>query len=74
MRQLAEGKARGMGEDAGMDAGGIKESSIPLCGNCPFLPLEDRIALTRERVNGARGGPAELRSIEIGRRKLHMSD
>jgi hypothetical protein len=45
-----------------------------LCGNCPFLPLEDRIALTRERLNAGRGGPAELRSIEIGRRKLRAPD
>jgi len=45
-----------------------------LCGNCPFLPLEDRIALTRERLNGGRGGPAELKSIEIGRRKLRTAD
>jgi hypothetical protein len=45
-----------------------------LCGNCPFLPLEDRIALTRERLSGGRGGPAELKSIEIGRRKLRTAD
>jgi hypothetical protein len=46
-----------------------------LCGNCPFLPLEDRIALTRERLQGGgRGGPAELRSIEIGRRKISTAD
>lgn len=42
-----------------------------LCGNCPFLPLEDRIALVREGQE--RGGPAELRSYEIGRRKLRGS-
>jgi hypothetical protein len=45
-----------------------------LCGNCPFLPLEDRIALMRERLEGGRGGPAELRSIEIGRKKLRTAD
>jgi Ferric iron reductase FhuF-like transporter len=45
-----------------------------LCGNCPFLPLEDRIALTRERLKGGRGGPAELRSIEIGRKKIRTAD
>jgi hypothetical protein len=45
-----------------------------LCGNCPFLPLEERIALTRERLEGGRGGPAELRSIEIGRRKIRTAD
>jgi hypothetical protein len=45
-----------------------------LCGNCPFLPLEDRIALTRERLKGGRGGPAELKSIETGRKKIRTAD
>lgn len=45
-----------------------------LCGNCPFLPLDDRIALDRERRDPeqGRGGPAELRSIDIGRQKLRL--
>jgi len=43
-----------------------------LCENCPFLPLDDRIALGREtrQAPGARGGPAELRSIAIGLKKV----
>jgi Ferric iron reductase FhuF-like transporter len=44
-----------------------------LCQNCPFLPLEDRVALIRERHGvsmGGAGGPAEQRSIELGRRRM----
>jgi ferric iron reductase protein FhuF len=43
-----------------------------LCGNCPFLPLPERMAMVRESraTNNARGGPAERRSIEIGLRKI----
>jgi ferric iron reductase protein FhuF len=46
-----------------------------LCGNCPFLPVPERIALARENRerSGAGGGPAQQRSIEIGRRKLGLS-
>lgn len=46
-----------------------------LCGNCPHLPFEERVALTREQHGkpmGAPSGPAELRSIAIGRRKLGL--
>jgi hypothetical protein len=46
-----------------------------LCANCPFLPLDDRIALVRERHGvpmGAPGGPAEKRAIAIGRKKLGL--
>lgn len=46
-----------------------------LCENCGFLPLEDRVALTRERHNvpmGTPGGPAEKRSIAVGRKKLGL--
>lgn len=46
-----------------------------LCANCPFLPLEDRVALIRERHGvpmGAPGGPAEKRAIAIGRKKLGL--
>jgi hypothetical protein len=45
-----------------------------LCGNCPFLSAEDRIALTRERRDGGRGGPAELHSIEVGRRRIRTDE
>jgi ferric iron reductase protein FhuF len=44
-----------------------------LCANCPFLPLEDRVALFRERHDrplGAPGGAAEQRSIECGLKKV----
>jgi ferric iron reductase protein FhuF len=43
-----------------------------LCGNCPFLPLPERMALRREMrdTGGAVGGPAMQRSIEIGRQRL----
>lgn len=46
-----------------------------LCANCPFLPVEDRAALIRERHGvpmGVPGGPAEKRAIAIGRRKLGL--
>jgi hypothetical protein len=46
-----------------------------LCANCPFLPLEERVALDRERHGvpmGAPGGPAEKRAIAIGRKKLGL--
>jgi Ferric iron reductase FhuF-like transporter len=45
-----------------------------LCGNCPFLPVEDRIALVRERRSGERGGPAELHSIAVGRRRIRTEE
>ncbi|MGH9246535.1 MAG: hypothetical protein ACRD29_19935 [Acidimicrobiales bacterium] len=44
-----------------------------LCSNCPFLPVDDRMALIRERRSGpdrAPDGPAERRSIEHGLPKL----
>jgi len=43
-----------------------------LCFNCPFLPLDERIALARETQGPApsSGGPAELRSMAIGRGKI----
>lgn len=40
-----------------------------LCQGCPFMPLEDRVALIRERHGvpmGTPGGPAEQRSVELG--------
>jgi hypothetical protein len=40
-----------------------------LCADCPHLPIEDRVALTRERHGvpmGAPGGEAERRAIEHG--------
>jgi hypothetical protein len=46
-----------------------------LCANCPFLPVEERVALVRERHGvpmGAPGGPAEKRAIAIGRKKLGL--
>jgi hypothetical protein len=45
-----------------------------LCQNCPLLPLPDRAALVRERQGLGMtkpGGPAELRSMEIGLRRRH---
>jgi hypothetical protein len=44
-----------------------------LCDNCPFLPLENRVALIRERLGAAGGdatGPARQRAIDIGLAKL----
>ncbi|MGH9245881.1 MAG: hypothetical protein ACRD29_16490 [Acidimicrobiales bacterium] len=45
-----------------------------LCQNCGFLPLEDRIALTRERhgvaMTAPQDGPAVRRSIELGLQKV----
>ena len=46
-----------------------------LCGNCPFLSLDERIAMVREEHGvpmGAPGGPAQARSIAVGRRKLGL--
>jgi ferric iron reductase protein FhuF len=46
-----------------------------LCQNCDFLPLEDRVALIRERHGvpmGTPGGPAEKTSIVVGRKKLGL--
>jgi ferric iron reductase protein FhuF len=43
-----------------------------LCQNCPHLPLDERVALVRERHGvpvGARSGPAEDRAKEMGRRR-----
>ncbi len=41
-----------------------------LCSNCGFLPLEDRVALIRERrgvpMEAPQDGPAVARAIEIG--------
>lgn len=40
-----------------------------LCQNCPHLPVEDRVALIRERHGvpmGTAGGQAERRSIDVG--------
>jgi hypothetical protein len=47
-----------------------------LCQNCPFLPIEDRVALIRERHGvsmGGAGGAAEQRSIEHGRRRMQAT-
>lgn len=45
-----------------------------LCQNCPYLPLEDRVALIRERHGVPMGrpgdGPAERRAMELGLAKL----
>jgi hypothetical protein len=44
-----------------------------LCDNCPFLPLEDRTALIRERLGSPSGnatGPAQQRAIDVGLAKL----
>ncbi len=45
-----------------------------LCQNCPYLPLDDRVALIRERhgvaIDQTRNGPALQRSIDVGRAKL----
>lgn len=46
-----------------------------LCQNCPFLSVEDRAALIRERHGvpmGTAGGPAEQRAIAAGCRKLGL--
>ena len=46
-----------------------------LCGNCPFLSLDERIAMVREEHGvpmGTPGGPAQARSITVGRRKLGL--
>lgn len=46
-----------------------------LCQNCGFLPLQDRVALIRERHNvpmGTPGGPAEKHSISVGRKRLGL--
>jgi hypothetical protein len=45
-----------------------------LCQNCPLLPLQDRAALVRERRGAGlmkTGGPAELRSLQLGLTRLH---
>jgi Fe-S oxidoreductase len=44
-----------------------------LCQNCPFMPVDERVDLIRERHGvpmGTPGGPAEQRAIERGREKL----
>jgi hypothetical protein len=46
-----------------------------LCQNCPFLPFDDRVALTRERHGvpmGTPGGPAERVAIERGLEKVKL--
>jgi hypothetical protein len=46
-----------------------------LCGNCPFLSQDERIAMVREEHGvpmGAPGGPAQARAILVGRRKLGL--
>lgn len=46
-----------------------------LCGNCPFLSLDERVAMVREEHGvpmGAPGGPAQARAIAVGRRKLGL--
>lgn len=45
------------------------------CGTCPFLSLDERIAMVREEHGvpmGAPGGPAQARAIAVGRRKLGL--
>jgi hypothetical protein len=47
-----------------------------LCGNCPFLPLEDRIALSREQrddVGSSLERPAAQRSIQHGLKKMRAT-
>lgn len=47
-----------------------------LCANCPFVPVDERVALVEERHGvpmGAPGGPAERRVIERGLEKLGVS-
>jgi len=46
-----------------------------LCGNCPFLSLDERVAMVREEHGvpmGTPGGPAQARAIAVGRRKLGL--
>jgi hypothetical protein len=49
-----------------------------LCGNCDFLPLEERIALTREQRDELRADalelPAARRSAEYGRKKMRAGN
>jgi hypothetical protein len=47
-----------------------------LCQNCEFLPLEDRVALVKERHGLSQSdprGPAEERAIAIGMEKLGLT-
>lgn len=48
-----------------------------LCHSCPFLSLEDRVALIRERHDNPEGntiGPATQRSIDIGLAKVKRAE
>jgi hypothetical protein len=48
-----------------------------LCSNCPFLSIEERVALVREEHGhpmGPPGGPAQHRAIEVGLRKLSLKE
>jgi hypothetical protein len=47
-----------------------------LCGNCPFLPIEDRIALDREQrdeVGSSLERPAAQQSIQHGLKKMRAT-
>lgn len=51
----------------------LKDRRGRLCQNCPHLPLEDRVALIRERHGvpmEEAGGSAERRSFEVGLTRL----
>jgi hypothetical protein len=46
-----------------------------LCSNCPFLTVEERVAMMREEHGhaiGSSGGPALQRAIQVGRAKLGL--
>ena len=47
-----------------------------LCSNCPFLTVEERVAMMREEhgvaMIGDAGGPARARAIQVGRQKLGL--
>jgi ferric iron reductase protein FhuF len=46
-----------------------------LCSNCPFLSVDERVAMVREEHGhpmGSPGGPAQRRAIEVGLGKLGL--
>jgi ferric iron reductase protein FhuF len=54
----------------------LAERAGYLCGNCPFLPLENRIELDREQrdeVGSSLERPAAQRSIQHGLKKLRVT-